>query len=563
MGVMTDTLRLVIAGDAKGAVGALRDVGKASDDASTKTSKFGAGMDKAANVAIGAGVALAGVIGISAKKTIAYGQAIDDIGDLSGLSAEATSKLAGELYYYDIGLESAGKSVKFFEKNLDEARQGQAEYLEDFERLGFSLEELQSMSDEDILFRLRDSMADLDDKTARTAITLRLFGKSGADMADWLDAAPEDMEELNEKLADLGLVWDGNKVKNWQDLVDAQRDMRISMLGLQMAIADPKFVGSLSALIGQFSGFLQAIRPIMPALPYLAAGLLAFGGAVKTVRMYQMVRDMTLGTRVAGDLLAGWRDSRAAASALTGSAGSVGGALRRLSTGGLAMARSGFTKLGGLLKSLPSLLSSVGVMHGLIAAGIAADAYLIYKAVDAWQELSEAIEDAKKAEKDYAENSAKQLDRVRKKYGENSREYKKFFDEVKKTNEQAKADAYKYPWWYGPGAWMANMGVPLPGWENTAGRIPGLAEGGTVKAQLGGTIIRAAEAGEDEDFVPSSQRRAYARRVLGVSDKKAAPAEQHVHVHIGQVVGTDRAAARNLADMVGDTIMQRVRFAGG
>lgn len=505
---LTETLRLVIEGEPKGAVGALRDVVREGDAADRAMGKWGERFNTAANYALGAGTMLAGVIGVSAQKTVAYGQSIDDMADLSNLSAEATSRLAGQLYYFDIGLENAGNSVKFFEKNLDAARQGNETLQGAFERLGISVDELRSMDDEELLFATRDAMADLDDKTARTAITLQLFGRSGADLADWLDAAPEDMAKLNEQLEKMGLVWDDEKVESWQELVDAQREMRISTLGLQMAIADPQFVGSISELVRQFTDFLQLIRPLMPAIPYLTAGLFAFGGAVKAVRMYQFLRDLARGSRLVNDFLSGWRSSRAAASAFSGSAGTVGGALRNLSTGGLAMARRGFSGLTQLVRNLPALLTSTGGVYGAIAAGVAVDSYLIYEAVKAWGSLSDAIEQAKEAEEVYAENSAKALDRVRQKYGENSEEYRKFYEEVKKINEQAQADAYKYPWWYGPGAWLANMGVPLPGWQNTGDRIPGMADEGIVRATPGGTIVRLAEAGEDEVVLKASRFKA-------------------------------------------------------
>lgn len=502
---LTETLRLVIDGDPKGAVGALRDVRTEGDKTDKAVGKWGQHLNTAANYALGAGTMLAGVIGVSAQKTIAYGQSIDDMADLSNLSAEATSRLAGQLYYFDIGLENAGNSVKVFEKNLDAARQGNENVQGAFERLGISVEELQSMDDEELLFATRDAMADLDDKTARTAITLQLFGKSGADLADWLDAAPEDMKKLNAQLEEMGLVWDDKKVESWQDLVDAQREMRISTLGLQMAIADPQFVGSVSELVRQFTDFLQLIRPLMPAIPILTAGLFAFGGAVKAVRMYQFLRDLGRGSQLVRDFLSGWRDSRAAASAFSGSMGTVGGALRRLSTGGLAAARRGFSGLSQLVRNLPALLTSTGGMYGLIAAGIAVDTYLIYEAVKAWQALSDAIDQARQAEKEYADNSTQQLDRVREKYGENSAEYRKFYEEVKRINEQAQQDAYKYPWWYGPGAWLANMGLPLPGWKNTGDQIPGLANEGLVKASPGGTIVRLGEGGEDEVVLKASR----------------------------------------------------------
>lgn len=476
MGTLTETLRLVIEGDPKGAVGALRDVVREGDAADKASKRWGERMNTAANYALGAGTALAGAIAVSANKTVGYGQAVDDIADISNLSAEASSRLAGQLSYFDIALENAGTGVKFFEKNLDAARQGSEAQIDAFARLGISAEELKAMDDEDLLFRTRDAMADLDDKTARTAVTLQLFGKSGAELTDWLDAAPEDMEKLNAKLEDLGLVWDGEKVKNWQDLVDAQREMRISTMGLQMAIADPQFIGSLSSLVTNFAKLLQYVRPLMPAVPYLTAGLFTFGGVVKAIRMYQFVRDLGRSEKAASGLFGVLRNGRA-----------------------LGVARTGFSRLGGVLKGLPALLSSTGGMYGLVAAGIAVDTVLVYEAVKAWQEMRDAIRQANEAYADFQENLKNAdwtaADDKRMKAKSSSWRTK---EELAAAAEE---DKYKSPWWAAPSNWVAD-------------RV-GMAEGGTVPARRGGTFILAAEAGEDEDFVPASKRRAYAKRVLG------------------------------------------------
>ena len=211
-------------------------------------------LNTAANFALGAGAALAGGIALSMKSTIAYGQAVDDIADVSNLSAKAASTLTGQMQYFDLSAKSAGTSVKFFEKNLDAARQGNDEMAEAFARLGISAGELEKFSDAELLFKTRDAMSELGDKTARTAITLQLFGRSGADLADWLDAAPSDIAEVNKLLEESGLIWDGKAIDSWQDMIDAQREMRISMLGLQVAVADPDFLGNVLGQATQKGG---------------------------------------------------------------------------------------------------------------------------------------------------------------------------------------------------------------------------------------------------------------------------------------------------------------------
>lgn len=75
-----------------------------------------------------------------------------------------------------------------------------------------------------------------------------------------------------------------------------------------------------------------------------------------------------------------------------------------------------------------------------------------------------------------------------------------------------------------------------------------MAAGGYVPARPGGTPVVLGEGGEGEYVTPAS--------------KMGTTRGGDVHVHIAQVVGTDRRAAQGLAGMVGDIIMNQVRFAG-
>lgn len=510
MGRMTETLRLVIDGDAKGAVRALGQTERASKSLGQK-------MNTAANYALGAGMAMAGAIGVSMRTaTDYYENGVDTINDLTNLSSEAATRLLGQTKAYGIEATVTGKAVKFFERNLDEARQGTETYLEAFERLGFTQEELKTLTDEEILFRTRDAMAGLEDTTTQTAIALQLFGRAGAELSDWYDVAPDEIAKVNKKLEELGLVWGDKDIKTYQDMVDAQRDLQLTMLSLQLTIAKD-VVPALTPLIGHFGKLLQALRPIMPAIPYLTAALLTFDGAVKAIKLVQFI------------------------SGLRGSAGAATRLFTVLrNTKALAIARLGFTRLGGVLRSLPALLTSTGGMYGLLAAGIAIDTVLIIKATEAWKEMRDAI---KQAEQAY-ENAKKTLASADWTSEDDKRMKRKSKSWMTKAEIAAaiEKDKYKSPWWAKPSNWVAD-------------RI-GMAEGGTVPSRRGGTFILAAEAGEDEDFVPASKRAAYARAVLG--KQRTTAAAPVLHIHIDKVMGTDKRAARELAQMVGDTLMSGV-----
>ena len=550
MGRMTETLRLVISGDSKGAVRALGETGRASK-------RLGDKMNTAANYALGAGVAMAGVIGQSMRTaTDYYENGVDTINDLTNLSSEATTRLLGQTKAYGIEAETTGKAVKFFERNLDEARQGTETYLEAFERLGFTQEELKNLTDEEILFRTRDAMAGLEDTTSETAIALQLFGRAGAELSDWYDVAPDEIDKVNKKLEELGLVWGDKEINTYQDMVDAQRDLQLTMLSLQLTIAKD-VVPALTPLISQFGKLLQALRPIMPAIPYLTAGLFAFGGAVKAIRFGGMIRGMFGAKDAAGAMGKG----------VGGASGSLG-------------------RLRGMMSGLPGLISRNIAAIGAYTIAIAAVAVAVWATVKAFQEWRDAEAFLAKQKQERLENEASALDKIKKKYGENSEEYHKLAAEIMEMDRQIAeerkgqlhgladwldswAKGSQDAWWLSSSAKFVNKVLGGAGSKIADWGQRHLAEGGTVKARAGGTLVIAAEAGEDEDFVPASKRAAYARAVLG-EQRGVVPKASRLNGQAGGRVVFDFRGAhfsahspRELIEEMKRELSRDVRYANG
>lgn len=83
---------------------------------------------------------------------------------------------------------------------------------------------------------------------------------------------------------------------------------------------------------------------------------------------------------------------------------------------------------------------------------------------------------------------------------------------------------------------------PTPVWH-----APGRASGGYVPARPGGSVYTLGEGGEGETIIP---------------DSKMGKLGGDVHVHIGQLVGTDERTARRLAEQVGQILMSKQRLKG-
>lgn len=404
-----------------------------------EASKWGAAMNTAANYAAGAALALTGVIAKSTKTYMDYGASIDDITDMTNLSAESASILAGQLKGFGIQAGTAATGVKFFEKNLDAARQGSAETADAFARLGISSEELKSLGDAELLTRVRDEMSQLGDTTEQTGIAMKLFGRSGADLADWYQAAPDDIAKVNEAVRDAGLVWDDKKLQTWQDMVDAQREFTIAMTGLQIAVVESGVIDSLAGFVGVLGDLLRAARPLMPVLPYLTIALWGFSGAVKLIRMAQFITDL----------------------------GSTADGATKV-TGGL---RGSIAAMGAWIKRVPALVAANATLIASFAV-VAVGIYAIVKAYQAWQDAANQAATA-------ATGAQTVLDAHASNVGQAF---------VAQKQADINRDAYKSP--EGVGGWLqaaleGQVEKGILSWMQT---LPHFADGGVASAPVSGGL---------------------------------------------------------------------------
>lgn len=478
-------------------------VKKGLRDTETAANKFRSGMNTAANYAAGAFVAMSAVIASSTKAYIDHGDAIDQVTDLTNLSSESASRLIAQMKGFSISEASAGNAAKFFAKNLDDARQGGVETSEAFARLGISAEALQSLGDDELMFRLRDSLSQLDDTTARAAITLQLFGRSGADLADWVNATPGEISKLNEQIERLGLVWGDKELRTWQDAIDAQREMELTMLSMKSTIARdvmPALVPFLQAV----AQLLNKLRPLAPVIVPMTLALGAFAAVVKTALVIKQLAD---GVRLFFDAI---------------------------KVGKLAQMVTHLGSTSAMLPGLTTSLAANAAQWGAIGIAAGGAAIAIWQAYDAAKQYADAM---KQVEAQTAANLTA-IDALIAKYKELGRDTSGLQAQRQQIIADSQVDT---PWYY-----YLNPAYTFI--EPFA-----MASGGTVKASPGGTIIRTGESGEDEDIVPASKRQAWAKDILGGGGGGV-----YVDCTGAYFVGNSRDAAVAITDMVEAELGPRV-----
>lgn len=168
--------------------------------------------------------------------------AADEMGKMSqkiGLSVENLSglKYAGELA--DVSLEQLGVGMKQLSKNILEANAGGKDQKAVFAALGISNKELKDASQDSyqVLLKLADQFAAMPDGATKTALAMKVFGKSGAELIPLLNAGAAGIADMRAEGERLGVTMSTDMAKNAEEFNDNITRLRANLTGVAYDIA--------------------------------------------------------------------------------------------------------------------------------------------------------------------------------------------------------------------------------------------------------------------------------------------------------------------------------------
>ena len=155
-------------------------------------------------------------------------------------------------------------------KNAMKTLTSQAESgAEAFAQLGISEEEVASLSQEDLFYRVVESLQGVTDESERTILAQSLLGKSSIDMTNLFNATAEETEALRQQVHDLGGVMSDDAVKDAEAYQDAMLNMNTALDGVKKNMMSKFLPGLTSVMDGLsliFSGDESGIGKIQSGL---------------------------------------------------------------------------------------------------------------------------------------------------------------------------------------------------------------------------------------------------------------------------------------------------------
>lgn len=225
-----------------------------------------------AAIGTGAAVAATALVGITAQ-AIDYADRLDELSARLGVSTEQLSAWGYAAKISGIDLDTLASFIPKLSKNLVAALDPTSKQAQLFDALGVSVKDgLGKLRDvEDVLPEVADKFKSLDNDTLEAALAMEIFGKSGAEMLEFLNKGSDGIAELEAKAESLGVVVGQDAAAAAGQFKDELGDLKeiATALGLQLA---ERLLPQMIELVDKFQMLVQdgsAAETIIKAIDFV------------------------------------------------------------------------------------------------------------------------------------------------------------------------------------------------------------------------------------------------------------------------------------------------------
>lgn len=212
------------------------------------SSSLAKGIAKGSAVVAGAVAAVGGALVGTAAKTAEYGDQIDKASQKLGVSSTFYQEWEAVLQHSGT---SMGSMTASFKKLATASQDASKDQVAAFEAIGLSMDQVKSMSTEELFTNVISGLQGMEEGTERTALATELLGKGAMEMGALLNTSAEDTQGMIDRVHELGGVMDEATVKDAAAFQDSLQDMKTSFAGITRGLA--------SGLMPALSGFMDKV----------------------------------------------------------------------------------------------------------------------------------------------------------------------------------------------------------------------------------------------------------------------------------------------------------------
>lgn len=210
-----------------------------------------------------AGLFAAGEIKEFFLQTIEQTGHLADLSEKLGISTEEIQKFQFAASLAGVEGEAAAGALGKLNRAIGEALHG-GEAEEKFKKLGIELKDThgQLRATGEVVLDVADKMKDLKTAPERTAMAMKLFGRSGMALVPMLQEGREEMEKLYGEFEHLGGVMSKDFVKQAKKADDEMTKMHVAFRGLRVRAVNA-FLPQVMAVIKSFEKYAMVAQHVL------------------------------------------------------------------------------------------------------------------------------------------------------------------------------------------------------------------------------------------------------------------------------------------------------------
>lgn len=219
---------------------------------------IGTAIKGASALVVGATTAVTGAVLKGTSGVASYGDNIDKMSQKMGISAQGYQEWEAVMQHSGTSMETMKASMKTMANAVENGNDA-------FQRIGLSVEDLNTMSNEEIFNATIKGLQNVDNETQRTYLAGQLLGRGATELGALLNTSAEDTQAMKDRVSELGGVMSNEAVKNAAAFQDNLQDLQTAFSGVGRGIMSElmpgmtQIMGGFTSLIAGEKGASQAI----------------------------------------------------------------------------------------------------------------------------------------------------------------------------------------------------------------------------------------------------------------------------------------------------------------
>lgn len=274
-----------------------------------------------------AGGLMTAALGAIVVKSANAGDEISKLSQRTGVSTELLSGYSLAAKLADVSLEGLGSALKLLSRNMNEASTGTGTAKDAFIELGIAVVNSDGTlrDSNEVMLDVADKFAGMENGAKKTALSMDIFGRSGADLIPMLNLGRKGLEENYTQAQRLGLVYSKEAAQGCEAFNDSITTLKAGLQGAgrqigeilmpiiqgmvekvtdvvikvrEWADAHPVLVTAITTLAGGIGAVMLAVGPLLVALPKLVEGFTLAKAAISNLNPVTVATSTAIGLLV-------------------------------------------------------------------------------------------------------------------------------------------------------------------------------------------------------------------------------------------------------------------------